>query len=247
MPRYFICFAYKGTRYHGWQIQDNANSVQAELNKGLSTLLRMPMETTGAGRTDTGVHAKIMFAHFDSLPITDLSKLCHQLNSILPEDIAIHYLLEVKSDAHARFDATSRTYEYHLYHKKDPFLCGFAYFHKQELNVELMNEAAGALKDYHDFSSFSKSNTQVFTNNCEVMKAQWEKKQDQLIFTIQANRFLRNMVRAIVGTLLEVGEGKMSLQDFRNVVEGKSRSMAGTSVPPEGLYLTDIQYPYINK
>ena len=242
--RYFIYLSYKGTAYHGWQTQPNGISVQEVLCKALSTVLRTDIEVVGAGRTDTGVHAKLMVAHFDfESELPKLTSFASKLNSILPKDIAISEILEVKTDAHARFDATSRKYEYHIVTKKNVFKNDFAARFNENLNFELMNEAAATLMDYRDFTSFSKLHTDVKTNNCQIMHAQWVKNDDEWIFTIQADRFLRNMVRAIVGTLLEVGRGKMTIEQFRKVIELKNRCKAGVSVPAQGLFLVDIQYP----
>jgi tRNA pseudouridine38-40 synthase len=246
--RYFIELSYKGTRYHGWQVQPNAASVQEEVNRALSVLFRAPVETVGAGRTDTGVHARQLFAHFDldtGLRDADLSRYVHQLNCILPADIALRRIIPVPGDAHSRFDAVSRTYEYWIYSHKNPFLEGYAYFVSAQPDIPAMNAAAKLLYRYEDFSCFSKSNTQVFTNNCTVMQAEWKLEGDRAVFTIRANRFLRNMVRAVVGTLLEVGQGKMDERGFAGIIENKNRSQAGTSVPACGLYLTHVEYPYI--
>jgi tRNA pseudouridine38-40 synthase len=242
--RFFIYFSYKGTAYHGWQIQPNGISVQGVLTKALCTILRTEIEIVGAGRTDTGVHAKLMVAHFDfegGLPLQ--FDLVVKLNSYLPNDIAVYKIVEVKPEAHARFDAISRRYEYHIVTGKDVFKNEFAVRESFRLNFEAMNLAASTLKEYRDFTSFSKLHTDVKTNNCKITHAQWSKHGNEWIFTIKADRFLRNMVRAIVGTLFEVGHGKMSIRDFRAVIENKDRCKAGTSVPARGLYLVDIQYP----
>lgn len=242
--RYFIYFSYKGTAYHGWQIQPNSVSVQEVLSQALSTILRTETELTGAGRTDTGVHAKLMIAHFDcesSLPTqVDLGE---KLNSILPKDIAVYKIREVHSDAHARFDALSRRYEYHVITRKNVFKNELATKENIRLDFEAMNLAATTLKEYRDFTSFSKLHTDAKTNNCVISHAEWTQQDDEWVFTIQADRFLRNMVRAIVGTLFEVGRHKMSVEEFRTVIEEKNRCKAGTSVPAHGLYLVDIQYP----
>jgi tRNA pseudouridine38-40 synthase len=248
--RYFIEFAYKGTAYHGWQLQPNAHTVQEELNNALSVLFKKGVETTGAGRTDTGVHARQMYAHFDldiSLSAEEIRKAVYQLNCILPADIAVKNILEVPADAHARFDALSRTYEYLVYMTKDPFLEGAACYLSYAPDVEEMNKAAKLLFAYEDFSAFSKSNTQVLTNNCRIMEAQWFFRNGTLVFRIKANRFLRNMVRAIVGTLLELGQGKIGEQELRAIIEAKDRRGAGTSVPAHGLYLVKIEYPFIKE
>lgn len=245
MPRYFAEFAYKGTAYHGWQVQDNAVSVQTIMEKAFEKLLRERIELTGAGRTDTGVHARQMFAHFNSQK-EDLQKsddAIFHLNCILPKDIAIKNFYPVRENAHARFDATSRSYEYHIVRKKDPFSSGFALEFRGELDVDKMNDAAKILFEFEDFSAFSKSNTQVKTNLCKITKAGWIVDQDKIIFYISANRFLRNMVRAITGTMLEIGRGKKSPEWMRDVILSADRSQAGASVPAEGLYLTEVIYP----
>lgn len=244
--RYFLKLSFDGKNYHGWQIQLNAHAVQAEVDKALSVLLKEEINTLGCGRTDTGVHAKVFYAHFScSLPITDDTYFIHHLNCMLPHDIAIHQIIKVDDDAHARFDAVSRAYEYFMYHSKDPFLQESAYFFPYELDAEKMNHACNILFEYNDFSCFSKSRTQTKTNNCKITEAYWRRENNQLIFRITADRFLRNMVRAIVGTMTEIGENKMDETHFRKIIEGKSRSDAGFSVPAHGLYLTDVKYPYL--
>ena len=248
MPRYFIQLSYMGTAYHGWQVQDNANSVQAELNKALSTYLREAIDTLGAGRTDTGVHAKSYIAHFDSVNETleeNIPQHLYKLNCLLPQDIAVFGLKKMHNDAHARFDATSRTYKYYVNQTKNPFLNETSYPLYVPLDVEAMNKAAQLLFKYADFTSFSKLHTDVKTNNCKVTFAKWEEgDNDTLVFTITADRFLRNMVRAIVGSLLEVGKGKISVDGFKKIIELKDRQKAGMSVPAKGLFLTAISYPY---
>jgi len=243
--RYFIELAYNGKNYFGWQRQPNQISVQEVLEEKLSILLREKIAIVGAGRTDTGVHAKQMYAHFDFGGDISLDKFTFKLNSFLPKDISIYKISKVKEDAHARFDATSRAYEYHIHIGKNPFLVDNTYqiFHK--LDLEKMNEAARLMYNYTDFKCFSKSNTDVRTYNCDVMNAEWKQEGNLLIFHVKADRFLRNMVRAIVGTLLEVGEGKKNIEDFRKVLESRDRSKAGTSVPAHALYLTEVVYPYI--
>ncbi|WP_422348738.1 tRNA pseudouridine(38-40) synthase TruA [Flagellimonas sp.] len=241
--RYFIRFAYFGKAYHGWQNQPNAITVQEVLEKALSTLLRQPIEVVGAGRTDAGVHAKEMYAHFDVDQVANREELVYRLNAYLPEAIAIQDLVAVKLDAHARFDATERTYEYWLVQDKNPFYSDFAHCILQPLDVKAMNKAANYLLSHTDFESFSKSNSDVKTFNCDVRKAFWEKKEDKLVFTIVADRFLRNMVRAVVGTLLDVGLGKMEPEKINDIIESRNRSKAGVSVPAKGLYLTAISYP----
>jgi tRNA pseudouridine38-40 synthase len=244
MGRYFIYLAYNGKNYCGWQIQPNGITVQQQLENGLSLLLHSPIPLTGAGRTDSGVHAKLMVAHCD-LEINDLDTdvLTERLNGILPKDIFVYKIVPVRADAHARFDALSRTYRYFITYRKDPFRHEFLYRIKKNLDVDLMNEASGILMEYSDFTSFSKLHTDTKTNNCRIMQAGWQKKGDCLVFTIRADRFLRNMVRSIVGTLIEAGSGKLSLAEFRAVIESKDRAKAGTSVPASALFLEDIEYP----
>lgn len=243
--RYFIKLAYNGTPYHGWQIQPNAASVQETLNRAFSVLLHSEISLMGAGRTDTGVHAKEMYAHFDFDASFDISKLVHKLNSFLPKDIVIYNILPVDEEAHCRFDATKRTYEYHINIFKDAFLQDQSWYFNQELDVDLMNEAAKLLLNYTDFQCFSKVNTDVNTFDCSIFEAYWKKEDNKLIFTISANRFLRNMVRAIVGTLVNIGLRKINLDDFIAIIESKNREKAGFSVPAHGLYLTKIAYPYL--
>ncbi|WP_116770645.1 tRNA pseudouridine(38-40) synthase TruA [Maribacter litoralis] len=241
--RFFIQFSYFGKAYHGWQNQPNAITVQEVLEKGMSKLLNSPVSLMGAGRTDTGVHAKMMYAHFDVDTLEDIQDYIFRLNSFLPNDIAVERIFEVKDDAHARFHATARTYEYHIAKSKDPFTTDLAYFVKKELDVEQMNIAANLLLGKKDFECFSKSNTDVFTNICDLREAQWSIKENNLIFTITADRFLRNMVRAIVGTLINVGLGKYSPDYVNTILKSKDRTKAGVSVPAKGLYLTSIVYP----
>ena len=240
--RYFIELSYKGTNYHGWQIQPDASSVQEEITKALATILQEKILLIGAGRTDAGVHASQMFAHVDTVKkLTD--DYVHKLNAILPNDIVIKSIKEVSDETHARFDAVSRTYEYRILLGRDPFLLETTWqLHQKNLQIEKMNEAANLLFKYEDFESFSKVKTDVNTFNCTIMKAVWTLEDKHLIFHIKANRFLRNMVRAIVGTLLEVGLGKKTVEDFRKIIESKKRSEAGLSVPAKGLFLTEVCY-----
>ena len=240
--RYFIQFSYFGKAYHGWQNQPNAITVQEVLEKALSTLLRQKMDVVGAGRTDTGVHAKQMFAHFDYDFIPDKEDLVYRLNSFLPEDIAVQHIFTMVPDAHARFHAEERSYEYWVVKEKNPFYFDFAHYMHQHLNLEAMNEAAQLLLQHSNFECFSKSNTDVKTYICDVRLAKWEIKEDKWVFTITADRFLRNMVRAVVGTLLEVGMGKLAPNDIHAIIESKDRSEAGVSVPAKGLYLTKVLY-----
>lgn len=246
--RYFIHLAYNGTPYHGWQIQPNATSVQETLNKAFSVLLQSEINLMGAGRTDTGVHAKEMYAHFDFEASIDIPNLVHKLNSFLPKDIVIYDVIPVNDDAHTRFDATKRTYEYHIHQFKNPFLDELSWYYHQPLDIDLMNEAAKLLFNYTDFECFSKVNTDVNTFDCTIFEAHWKRgENDQLVFTISANRFLRNMVRSIVGTLVNIGLHKITIEDFAQIIESKSRDKAGFSVPAHGLYLTQITYDYISK
>jgi tRNA pseudouridine38-40 synthase len=270
LQRYFLELAYDGTRYHGWQLQPNAIAVQQKLNEALTVLLRHPVETTGAGRTDTGVHARQLFVHIDvqapqppaeEAPqppeggvdlqegkgtMNEKPKLrLEALNALLPHDIAVKQIMPVHADAHARFDATLRSYEYHLHFQKNPFKQNYSWQIKGKLDVTAMNKAASILLEYTDFSCFSKSNTQVFTNNCKISRAKWVDYGDSLVFHISADRFLRNMVRAIVGTCLMVGRREIEPEQIRQIIESKNRSNAGTSVPACGLYLTEVKYPYL--
>lgn len=242
--RYFLYLSYMGTAYHGWQYQPNGISVQEVLQGALSTLLRESTEVLGAGRTDSGVHAALMVAHFDTestVPTSD--DFLRRLNSILPRDIAVHQLRPVKADAHARFDAVARRYEYHVHFGKNVFKQHLSLRLHHPLDFEAMNHAAAILKEYRDFSSFSKLHTDVMTNNCVVTRAEWLQQGDEWVFHIEADRFLRNMVRSIVGTLFDVGAGKMNMEQFRAVIEAENRCKAGVSVAAHGLYLVDIRYP----
>ncbi len=244
--RYFIKLAFNGTRYHGWQIQKNSTTVQQVLNNALSIILNSEINVTGAGRTDAGVHAKEFYAHFDTdnnIYNKERFNLIYKLNNFLPFDISIYDIIPVKNKAHARFDAISRTYKYYLTKIKNPFYNGLSYFVYGNLNIDLMNEGAKVLYEYKDFSCFSKSHTQVKTNNCKIYYAKWIEKNNKLVFTIKADRFLRNMVRAIVGTLLEIGKEKININDLRQIIKSKNRSNAGYSVPAKGLFLTNIEYP----
>ena len=244
MRRFFITLSYNGKNYVGWQMQPNGVSVQQVLQDALSTILREQIEVVGAGRTDASVHARKMVAHFDfSGESFDEKDLVRNLNSFLPRDIGIHEIREVQPNVHARFSATSRTYKYYLTTEKDPFLHDFNYQVFFQPDIDTMNALCKVLKEYTDFTSFSKLHTDVKTNNCKIMYAIWQQKDDEWIFTVEADRFLRNMVRAIVGTLLEVGRGKITIEDFRNIIEAKNRCESGQSVPAHGLFLTDVVYP----
>ena len=236
--------SYDGAAYHGWQIQPNGVSVQECLMRALSTLLRRETDVVGAGRTDAGVHASLMVAHFDAESPLDTALLADKLNRLLPPDIAVHRVRPVHPKAHARFDATSRTYHYYVTTAKTPFLRSYRCRLFRTPDFGRMNEAAATLFHYTDFTSFSKLHTDVKTNNCRIMHAAWTQVDDVTwVFTIQADRFLRNMVRAIVGTLLDVGRGKLTVEGFRRIIEQKDRCLAGTSAPAEGLFLADITYP----
>jgi len=243
--RYFLYCSYKGTNYHGWQIQPNGISVQEVLTNALRTILRdQALEIVGAGRTDTGVHAKMMVAHFDAdILHFSLDELPAKLNSFLPADISVHKIVEVRADAHARFDAVSRHYEYRITLEKNVFSTGFSTRIFHPLNFDLMNKACETLFEYRDFTSFSKLHTDVKTNNCTITHAEWSQDGDEWVFTVEADRFLRNMVRAIVGTLFEVGREKISIADFRKIIEAKNRGKAGTSAPAQGLFLVNVEYP----
>ena len=242
--RYFIEFSYHGKNYFGYQIQPREISVQEELEKALSTILRKEVKTVGAGRTDTGVHAKKMFAHFDFDEVIS-EKLSNQLNSFLPPDISVKQIFEVKEDFHARFDATFRTYEYYISLEKNPFTQDSSWqIWKRDLDVEKMNEACKILFEYDDFGSFAKVGGDNKTNFCKIYKAEWQKNNSELKFTISADRFLRNMVRAIVGTMVEIGSGKIQPEDLRKIIEDKNRNSAGTSAPAQGLFLVDVGYNF---
>lgn len=245
--RYFIEFSYNGKNYFGYQIQPNAISVQEEMEKALSTILREEIKTTGAGRTDTGVHAKKIFAHFDTEKVLD-QDLTRRLNSFLPPDISVKRIYPVKNDLHARFDATYRTYEYYISLEKNPFTEDSAWQHwRRLLDINPMNDACKILFEYEDFTSFAKLHTDNKTNLCKIYKAEWEQNGSELKFTVSANRFLRNMVRAIVGTMVEIGAGKLKPEDLRKVIENKNRNSAGTSAPAHGLYLVDVGYDFDNQ
>ncbi len=246
--RYFLEIAYDGTAYHGWQVQPNAVAVQEKLNYALATYLREDVETIGAGRTDTGVHARQLYVHFDSSNpklAADPARAMHSLNALMPYDIAINRILDVHDDAHARFDAIERSYEYHIHTKKDPFLINKSWYTRDVPDIVKMNEAAQLLLGTKDFECFSKSHTQVFTNICTIKEAKWVQDGEGFVFHITADRFLRNMVRAIVGTLLEVGIKGKPISFVEEVLASKNRSKAGVSVPAHGLYLTRIIYPYL--
>jgi tRNA pseudouridine38-40 synthase len=242
IQRYFIHFAFKGTRYHGWQIQPNAVTVQSILNKAMSTVVRENIRTTGAGRTDTGVHAKFFVAHFDSnnKKLDNDPGLIYSLNSVLPSDISVYKIFKVRQNANARFDAISRTYEYRISRTNDPFEKEYSWYIYNSLNIEKMNEAAAWLKKVKDFTSFGKYHTSVKTNICRISYSKWSEDGDMLVFTIKADRFLRNMVRAIVGTIVLIGHGKLDISEFKDIIEQKVK--VSYTAPPQGLFLTKIEY-----
>jgi tRNA pseudouridine38-40 synthase len=241
--RYFIWFGYDGTHYHGWQIQPNGVTVQSELERCLSLLMREKVSVTGAGRTDAGVHARRMAAHFDTVQELDGALLVKKLNGLLHEDIAVYSIEQVADDLHARFSATSRTYHYYIHTHKSPFLNQYSLEIHYQLDYALMNEAGCVLTEYEDFGAFCKAGSDVKTTLCKVTQAQWiQTSPTEWYFEITANRFLRNMVRAVVGTLVEVGRGRMSLEEFRQVIEGKKRTQAGESMPAKALFLEDVVY-----
>ena len=239
--RYFIYFSFNGKLYHGWQKQKNSITIQEKIEESLSVLLKDKIEVIGAGRTDAGVHAKQMYAHFDCDLDFEIQNLIFRANKFLDNDIVIHDVFKVKDEANSRFDAISRTYQYHIIIKKDPFRKNAYLFHK-ELDIEAMNQACQHILGVHDFTSFSKVNTQTYTNTCKVYYAKWKVFSNELIFTIEANRFLRNMVRAIVGTLIDVGVGKLLSKDLVKIIDAKDRCQSGTSVPAKGLFLYKVKY-----
>lgn len=244
MKRYFIHLSYNGANYCGWQNQPNGVSVQQKIEESLSVFLRKSVSITGAGRTDAGVHARMMVAHFDwDGADFEPEILTDKLNRILPPNIAIQEIIQVPPNVHARFDAVSRTYQYYISFRKDPFNYPFHYRLNRPMNFDLMNEAASVLFEYTDFTSFSKLHTDVKTNLCRIIQAEWTQAGDIWVFTITADRFLRNMVRAIVGTLLDIGREKLSVAGFREIIEARDRSKAGSSVPGNALFLVNIEYP----
>jgi tRNA pseudouridine38-40 synthase len=243
MPRYFLELAYKGTAYHGFQIQDNAATIQLAIEKALFTLFKVDFDLTGSSRTDAGVHALQNYFHFDSdLLITN--KHVYNLNAILPEDIAVKSIQAVADTAHCRFDAVARSYHYYIYQQKNPFLKDRGWFYPYELDLALLQQAAAVLKKHTDFTSFAKRNSQVFTHNCTILISEWSIAADQqYIFHVQANRFLRGMVRGLVGTMLKVGRGQLSLDDFEKIILAKDCTKADFSTPPQGLFLAKVIFP----
>lgn len=250
MPRYFLEVTYKGARYSGFQVQQNANTVQAEAERALEILLREKIILTGSSRTDTGVHALQNYFHFDrDEPVHDwqgigsVQKFQYKINAILPEDIVVKNLIAVKEDAHCRFDAIAREYRYYIYREKNPFLQDRAYYFPYRLDLDLLQQSAGLLKGYEDFSSFSRRNTQVKSFNCVIGESEWMREGDCLVYRVKGNRFLRGMVRALTATMLRVGRGKLVLEDFREIIESKDSSAASFAVPGKGLFLVSVEYP----
>ncbi len=241
--RYFMDLSYKGTNYHGWQVQKNAKSVQEVTNHALSTLLQKPVECVASGRTDTGVHAHQQIAHFDSIEPLDTGDFSYKLNVLLPHDIAVNSIRRVSDEAHARFDAIKRTYHYEIHNFKDPFKTGLSYYYGQPLDIQQINGALAILKETKNFMAFSKVKTDVKTFDCDIFDMSWETSEVGHRFVVSANRFLRGMVRALVGTLLDTGLSKTSLNDLQEIIRSGDRSQAGRAVPPEGLYLRRIEYP----
>lgn len=246
MSRYFVELAYNGAQFNGWQIQPNAKSIQQTLEEAFSLILREPISVTGCGRTDTGVHAKYYVAHFDcSFEEIDSDYYCNKFNSYLPKSIVLFKISKVDEKAHARFDALERSYEYHVSLRKDPFLCELSFYLYFNPDFDKMNEAAKLLLKYQDFTSFARLHSNVKSNECDVKQAEWKMLDEtHWVFEITANRFLRNMVRAIVGTLFEVGKGNLDLANFEKVIRAKNRGKAGTSAPAQGLYLSKVTYPF---
>ena len=245
MSRYFIELGYEGANYAGFQIQKNANSIQQEVEQALKTFLRVPIQLTCSSRTDAGVHAICNYFHFDcdlSTGIIVGTKLLTSLNALLPGDIVINRIFEVSSEQHSRFSAKSREYHYFIYQSKNPFLVDKAFFYPYKLDLQKLNEAAAVLMEYHDFSSFSKKHTQVKSFECQIYKSNWLVDKDMFIYTVKANRFLRGMVKGLVGTMLKVGIGRISLQNFREIIEAKDSSQANFAVPSKGLFLVNVEY-----
>lgn len=250
MPRYFLELQYKGTRYSGFQEQRNANTVQAEVENAFTTVTRLGVSMTGSSRTDAGVHARQNYFHFDmEKPVSewesmqDIPTLLYKMNAVLPDDIMVRGMEEVRSDAHCRFDAVGREYRYYIYREKDPFLKDRAYYFPYKLDIELMQRAAAVLKEYEDFTSFSKRNTQVKSFRCKIEVSEWYSEGNMLVFHIRANRFLRGMVRALTATMLKLGRGKLSEADFRSIIEAKDCTRASFAVPPQGLFLEKVVFP----
>lgn len=243
MNRYFIEIAFRGTHFHGWQIQPNAFSIQKAMEEALSMLLKETIRVTGAGRTDTGVHASYFVAHFDSSEILNTEQLAGKLNILLEKDISVFKIRPMPTGAHARFDALSRCYKYIIIRYKHPFLKDLGYYYHGILNIEAMNQASAILKETRDFTSFAKLHSDNKTNICKISRSDWVEKEGFLIYTIRGDRFLRNMVRSVTGTLLDVGKGKINLEEFKQIIESRDNQKASASAPAKGLYLSDISYP----
>lgn len=247
MPRYFIEVFYNGANYAGFQIQQNANSIQAEIEKALNIFFKSTFSLTCSSRTDTGVHALSNYFHFDYEPFSlyttgRLKRIIYNLNAILPDDIVVKRIYRVADDAHCRFDAVSREYKYYIYQHKDPFQSDRAYYYPYRLDIGVLNEAAAVIMSYVDFTSFSKRNTQVSSFNCNILKSEWVMEQDILVYSVKANRFLRGMVRGLVGTMLKAGTLKISIDEFRKIIESKDCTNADFSIPPHGLFLVNVEY-----
>jgi len=243
--RYFIFISFRGSSYHGWQIQPNAVTIQGRIEEALSVILGEKINLTGSGRTDTGVHAVLFVAHFESsIPHLEKNeKIVYSLNSILPADIAVNSIKKVRADAHARFSAISRTYKYYITGKKDPFSTEFSWYLPGKKDIKSLNKACEILTAFSDFKSFSRLHSNNKTTVCKIFEAKWEEENDKLVFTIRADRFLRNMVRAIVGTIINIGMNKMSLKEFEEIIQVRDRNRAGQSAVAKGLFLVDIEYP----
>src|SRR5258705_5292186 len=244
MPRYFLEVAYKGTNYSGFQSQHNANTIQAEIEKALTILQKEKVILTGSSRTDAGVHALQNFFHFDFDRLLN-SEFVYKMNAILPEDIVVNQIIPVAEDAHCRFDALSREYKYYLYRYKNPFLKDIAFYYPYKLDIEILHQAAAIIKEYEDFTSFSKRNTQVKSFKCEIQESKWYWEKDCLVYHVKANRLLRGMVRALTATMLKIGRGQMSLVQFRGIIEAKDCTKASFAVPAQGLFLVSVAYPSI--
>ena len=242
MPRYFLELAYKGTDYSGFQLQDNANTIQAEVEKAFEILHKQKVILTGSSRTDSGVHALQNYFHFDYNESIN-AQFIYKMNAILPADIVVKKLTPVAGDAHCRFDAVAREYRYYIYRYKNPFLKERAFFFPYRMDIDLMQQAALVIKEYLDFTSFSKRNTQVKTFNCIIQESKWGMEGDCLVYYVSANRFLRGMVRALTATMLRVGRGKISLNELRDIIEAKDCTKASFAVPPHGLFLISVNYP----
>ncbi len=242
MNRYFLEVTYKGNRYAGFQVQDNAMTIQGELQRVLETFFRQPLELTGSSRTDAGVHARQNFFHVDTA-LTLSEKAVYNINAMLPPDIMLKRFIPVKPTAHSRFDAIAREYEYYIYQQKDPFIYDRAYYYPYHLDMAKLCEAAATIKEYTDFTSFSKRNSQVHTFNCTIQHSEWEQRDHYIVYRVRSNRFLRGMVRGLVGTMLRVGRQRITIEDFRNIIQAKDCSKADFAVPGHGLFLVQVIYP----